>query len=165
MSRWVILQSRPRGSFINGKTKANIGVLFNLIYLIIRHETSKRNLPLCQLLIRKKAFFIRLPLKRKIVPICQLCLKAGQNKFQHQTEIKSSFLSKTFSASLSKLLANAVHWTVSSAALDLNVSSSHKVAYRAKPEKFLDVKMPFRDKTSLIYYIYQGHDQTPPMYI
>ena len=107
LSRWVILQSRPRGSFVNGKTKANIVVLFNLIYLIIRHETSKRISPLCQLLIRKKAFFIRLPLKRKIVPICQLCLKAGQNKFQHQTAIKLSFLSKTFSASLSKLLPNA----------------------------------------------------------
>ena len=146
MSRWVILQSRPRGSFVNGKTKANIVVLFNLIYLIIRHETSKRISPLCKLLIRKKAFFIHLPLKRKIVPICQLCLKAGQNKFQHQTAIKSSFLSKTFSASLSKLVANVVY----SAALDLNVSSSQKIAY-TKTDKVLEVKMPFRDKTSLIY--------------
>ena len=145
MSRWVILQSRPRGSFVNGKTKANIVVLFNLIYLIIRHETSKRISPLCQLLIRKKRFSSVCLLKERLFQFVNFVLRLGKISFNTRQQLNHLFYQRHF-----QLLFQNYLQMLSSAALDLNVSSSQKVAY-TKTDKVLEVKMPFRDKTSLIY--------------
>ena len=94
----------------------------------------------------KKRFSSVCLLKERLFQFVNFVLRLGKISFNTRQQLNHLFYQRHF-----QLLFQNYLQMLSSAALDLNVSSSHKVAYRAKAGKVLNVKMPCRDKTSLIY--------------